>query len=398
MKMKNGRCEAALAMLCALFSGCALQSPPPVLAPPPAVVAASPPPRHAPVPVVAPPSPTVTTPKAVGKNVKLWYGTNRKETEPFVRFDPYGSDRDRKLNFGVCEVLIPASHERGSLGSYSRFQPDKDAPLIFTHAQRLSEEAYWGDLTSTLKQIDNKQKVVLVFIHGYNNSFADAALRTAQLWADLNLQGVPAFFSWPSRSKTLAYTADEATIEYSEKYLAQFLVRLREEVGDSQPIHVIAHSMGNRALLRVAARLQDKLRFGQVILAAPDVDADLFQDMASAYPYISERTTLYVSKKDKPVHFSRKVHDMDRVGAPPGFAKIDRIDTVEVVAKTGLLELGHSYFAEFSPLLDEIGDLISRNLSSDKAYFGNRVDHRADCIVTDSGNTKESCWRIIVNN
>ena len=390
--MKKALKTAVLPVLFAFLSGCAPLGPtPPAAAPAPAWHPIA-------VPAPVPAQPTAMGPEAPGKNVKLWYGTNRKETYPFVRFDPYSSMRDDKLNYGVCEVLIPASHERGSLGSYSRFQPNKDAPLVFTYADRLDETAYWQDLTSALKQIDSQQKVVFVFIHGYNNSFKDAALRTAQLWADLNLQGVPAFFSWPSRSKTLSYTVDEATIDYSEKYLAQFLLRLRQEVGEKQPIHLVAHSMGNRALLRVATRLQSKLRFGQVILAAPDVDADLFQDMAEVYPQISERTTLYVSRKDKPVHFSKKLHDTDRVGSPPGFAKVNRIDTVEVVAKTGLLQLGHSYFAEFSQLLDEIADLISKNPSADKPYLGNRMDRRADCVVSTYGRTSDSCWRITINN
>lgn len=401
--MRISRAELISFVIAAVFLfGCAGTAPPQVMAPAPVAVSAKAAPPE-PVPTVSAPNSDVSAVEDQdgngAKTVTLWYGTNRKETLPFVRFDPYGSERDHKLNYGVCEVLVPKSHKRGSLGSYSVFHPEEDAPLVFTHATRLTESTFWGELALKLKKIDDKKKVVLVFIHGYNNSFNDAAIRTAQLWADLNLKGVPAFFSWPSKSKTLAYTVDEATIDYSEKYLEEFLLRLRKEVGENQPIHIVAHSMGNRALLRVASKLQNKLHFGQIILAAPDVDVDVFQELAVAYRGISDRTTVYVSRKDKPVLMSKGLHGMDRVGAPPEFIKVEQIDTVEVVTKTGLLALGHSFFAEFSQLLDEIRDLITSNPGRDMYYLGKRVDRRADCaLVIDANKTKESCWQIIVKN
>ncbi|SDO68363.1 Alpha/beta hydrolase of unknown function [Paracidovorax cattleyae] len=283
------------------------------------------------------------------------------------------------------------------MGSEDLFDPRKSTKITFEFARELKETAYWENLRSKLHSAQGNEKVVLVFIHGYNTSFVEAARRTAQLWADLRLTGIPAFFSWPSKARVFSYTVDEATVDYSEKYLREFLTRLRQEVGDTQPIHLIAHSMGNRALLRVAETLQGKLRFGQIILAAPDVDADLFQDMAQVYPKISERTTLYVSKADKPVNFSRHLHDVGRVGAPPKFARVQGIDTVEVVAKTGLLQMGHSYFAEFNDLLDDMELLLKKNPATRHTVFGRRLDRRAQCASVGEGATRESCWRLVAD-
>jgi esterase/lipase superfamily enzyme len=44
------------------------------------------------------------------------------------------------------------------------------------------------------------------------------------------------------------------------------------------------------------------------ILAAPDVDRDLFLHLARLYPEHSERTTLYASDGDLPVHLSARMH------------------------------------------------------------------------------------------
>lgn len=336
-------------------------------------------------------------PENKAKYVELWYGTNRKPSVPFDPRDPFTSERNQGLTYGMATVFIPKSHARGSTGSRLHVITGKDAPLTFEHAKVMTEGSYWDSLKSQLQSNEPSRKVVMVFIHGYNTDFQEAAIRTAQLWADLELQGVPSFFSWPSKGSMGAYTVDEATIDFSEKYLEQYLVTLRGQVGKEQPIHVIAHSMGNRALLRVAARLQNSINLGQIILAAPDVDSDLFQQLAHAYPRISERTTLYVSTSDKPVNFSGFFHDVERVGAPPRFAQIAGIDTVEVKAKTGLLDLGHSYFAEYKDLLDEIALLITTNPHASKLFVGKREDRRVKCNADDSGRTKESCWRIVTS-
>lgn len=381
-------------------AGCAVVAPPPA-APDASVGATATSSRPAPVPAPLPPAPQAPPPPSAaapspGDVVTLWYGTNRAPSQPFEPAKPYTVERGSRLSFGTADVWVPSNRRRGSLGSLWGGWMGSDAPVRFLAAQALEEDRFWQRLVADLRSQSQDGKVVLVFIHGYNNSFEDAAVRTAQLWKDLDLRGIPAFFSWPSRASTALYPVDEASIEVSEFYLEQFLLRLRAQVGDAQPIHLIAHSMGNRALLRVAQRLQDRLRFGQIILAAPDVDLDLFLQLAAAYPRISERTTLYVSRTDKPVRFSDTIHRGDRVGSPPGFAQAEQIDTVEVVSETGMLELGHSYFAELDPVLDELAALLKTNPRRDLPFAGRRADLRTECGYAGGFvKTEISCWRIV---
>jgi esterase/lipase superfamily enzyme len=59
--------------------------------------------------------------------------------------------------------------------------------------------------------------------------------------------------------------------------------------------------MGNRRVLRAVNRIAVKAQrctrkpFGQIILAAADVDA--FRQLSAAYAEVASRTTLYVSKR-----------------------------------------------------------------------------------------------------
>jgi esterase/lipase superfamily enzyme len=157
----------------------------------------------------------------------------------------------------------------------------------------------------------------LFFLHGYNVTFEDAAIRAAQIGFDLEVPGATAFFSWPSRGSVAAYPADEATIEASQQAITDFLVDFTENCS-AEKVHVIAHSMGNRGLFRALQRIaanvemEGKVEFGQVFLAAPDVDRDLFLDLARLYPEHTERTTLYASDGDLPVHLSTELHEAPR--------------------------------------------------------------------------------------
>ena len=336
------------------------------VAPPPKIeeIAAEQPTKATALPPPVPKPAAAESPaETLGKLVTVWYGTTRQPYETPTETERYGNLRDGRMHFGSVDVKVPQSHRRGSLGSAWRFVfTGEDEPLSIQRVDELGEDEFWRGVRAQLADVAADERRVLLFIHGYNNTFSDAALRTAQIWADLELRGLPAFFSWPSGGATLRYTVDEASIDVSERHLSGFLRALAARSG-ARRLDVIAHSMGNRALLRVVANAANSvadagIRFGQVFLVAPDVDLELFEQLASAYPKLSERTTLYVSRSDKAVLASETLHRYPRTGAPPPFARVGRIDTVEVRADQGLVALGHSYFAEFIPVLDDIRALI----------------------------------------
>jgi esterase/lipase superfamily enzyme len=186
---------------------------------------------------------------------------------------------------------------------------------------------------------------------------------------DLKVPGAMAFFIWPSRGSLGGYAADEASIEASEAAIADFLVRLVTDSGASR-VHVIAQSMGIRGLLRAIQRIMAQasatadVRFGQVFLATPDLDAGLFRDLAALYPRVSERTTLYVSARDRALEFSHWLHQFDRAGYAPPVTVVEGIDTVEVT-DLGLTILGHGYFAEAHGVLYDMHQLLSANAAPD---------------------------------
>jgi esterase/lipase superfamily enzyme len=88
-------------------------------------------------------------------------------------------------------------------------------------------------------------------------------------------------------------------------------------------VHVIAHSMGNRGLLRsmqrIASGAQHTARtvFGHIVLAAPDIEARVFRDLVRVYERVAVRTTLYASSKDRALVSSGIVGVLGDRSRPP---------------------------------------------------------------------------------
>lgn len=318
--------------------------------------------------------------KSAAHVYRVWYGTNRKPVNPRNIAKGFGAESDERIHYGACQVTIPKSHRFGELGSpwWERwfFMFDDRLKLQDTHA--LSREMYWASMHAALAQALAKpagkelrnERDILVYLHGFNVSFEEAALRAAQIGFDLNFPGVTAFYSWPSRGDLMGYDEDGEMVQASEAFICQYFDELLEHSG-AERIHVLVHSMGNRGMLRVLKHLVEKRanveasgaskaglsKFGQIILAAPDVDSLLFEAAALAYPQISDRTTMYVSATDLALASSMIVNRTNRAGFTPPITVVKGIDTIEV-SNIDVSLLGHSYFAEAEPVLYDIRELI----------------------------------------
>ena len=327
-----------------------------------------------PSPNLPEPSPDVTDPTitntAQGRKVKLWFGTNRAMVDSKNVSKGFTNERDpdaEKVYLGNLTCFVPNSRPFGSLGSswWKRAITGEDDRIRLEDLALQNDDVFYANLRERLAAAPDPERSILVYIHGYKNSFEHAALRAAQIAIDLNVPGLTAFYSWPSQDSLTGYTADEAAVESAERHLQTFLTRLCRETGATR-VNIIAHSMGNRVMARVAARIAGDgackdVRFGQIFLAAPDIDAQLFADLARAYPKVSDRTTLYVSKKDMALEASNWTHSYARAGYTPPMSVLPPIDTVEVT-DVDVSALGHGYVSEAKHVVADIAFLLRKNL------------------------------------
>jgi esterase/lipase superfamily enzyme len=282
----------------------------------------------------------------------LWYGTNRKPIEANGIFKGFSGQEDDRVHYGTCEVVVQKTHKFGSSSTQSK--------LDRASLDRMVSSDFWAHIKSTLADMDPGKRNALVFIHGYNVSFAGAAQTAAQLGCELKIP-MTAFYSWPSKGRLLGYLADEDSIQSSEEHIAHFLTEF-VKVAQADRVYVIAHSMGNRGLLRsidkIAATFPGQAKpFNHIILAAPDVAPQVFKNKAIAYQSIADRTTLYVSRKDKALSLSSWLHKNSRTGFSPPLTLVPTIDTIDV-SNTDLSLLGHGYCMEDRDVLRDMHSLL----------------------------------------
>ena len=225
-----------------------------------------------------------------------------------------------------------------------------------------------GDFATAVEnEIVASGKNLLVFVHGFANSFEDAIKRAAFNADWFRASSVAAAdttviaFTWPSLGAVIAapphfladdYLADQAQAGKSGFHLAYFLNyvdNLRARLARDTKVFLLAHSMGNYALQGAVQWWFDHRgsadpMFDEVILAAADEVSDTFERPGGArlsnLPKLSKRISIYSSRKDVAMYLSAAVNLDTRLGFDGPDDKRDRtlypadkfriIDTTEV--------------------------------------------------------------------
>jgi esterase/lipase superfamily enzyme len=276
----------------------------------------------------------------------------------------YGNERGKPA-FGSCEVSIPERHQVGELEGPSIFRLDfRENPqrhVVLLGVRPQTPDEFFDDCRRRVAQSERRE--AFVFVHGYNVTFEDAARRTAQMTYDLHFDGAPIFYSWPSQGGLLRYAVDETNAAWTVPDLKDFLLEVARRSG-AKSVHLIAHSMGNRALTSALHTLSLELGqqariFRDVILTAPDIDAEVFRrEIAPAIVKTADRVTLYASSKDEALALSKKFHGYARAGdSGDDLVVVPGVDTIDVSeVNTGLL--GHTYYGDNDTVLADLAQLI----------------------------------------
>jgi esterase/lipase superfamily enzyme len=289
--------------------------------------------------------------------VRIYYATDRAR----------GGERGT-LELGTATVSIPEQHKPGKIESPSiwtfDFREDPERHVVLLSVTPKPGAEVFAEMRAQVEETGKPE--AFVFVHGFNVPFHEAAQRTAQMAYDMNFDGLPILYSWPSRASLISYIADTAVVNLSGRRLSRFLEDVVAQSGATR-IHLIAHSMGNRALtdaLELFALRYEGAQpaFDQVLFTAPDLDAGLFAEMMTTIRTTARRITLYASNKDWALAVSRRLHgDSPRAGQGGrnilNVAEVDSIDMTEI----GEDMLKHSYYANNPSALTDILSLFWRD-------------------------------------
>ena len=310
--------------------------------------------------------------------IKVGFATDRQRDLGKPAGQRFSNERSNNacLSYGHCAISIPRDHRMGELESPSlwrlEFRSDPARHVVLLSTEVEDQAKFFAGVGAQIET--SASGSALIFVHGYNVSFEDAARRTGQMAYDLGFDGAPVFYSWPSQGDVARYTVDENNIEWSTPHLQAFLADFLQQ-SHATRVYLIGHSMGNRGLARAVAALIESepelaRRISDIILTAPDIDADVFrQEIAPQLTAATHPVTLYASSEDLALAASKLVHGYPRAGdSGDGMLLLAGVETIDATGvDTGFLK--HSYFAEKRSALSDMFYLIHNNARADQRFL-----------------------------
>jgi esterase/lipase superfamily enzyme/acyl carrier protein len=310
--------------------------------------------------------------------VNVFYATDRARTgsEDPAQFYDGNRSANGDVEYGTVEVIIPGSHRPGQLETPFfglRILNSPQRHVTVTNVSPMSAMRFWSRVADDLASMegDTRSDIVL-FVHGYRVTFEGAARRTAQIAVDMaesdaGFQFAPIFYSWPSNGTLSGYMSDREDVTWSAGHIEDFLLDTFERSNNAR-IHLVAHSMGSQGLLGALRLLARNPRSGggalfeNVLLAAPDFDADVFEQQMAKDEILrlSRQWTVYTSDRDAALKASSVFNEARRLGLPiialPG---VDMIDATGLEVTPWNVPEFHSYFATKQRVINDVASVLS---------------------------------------
>ncbi len=295
------------------------------------------------------------------------------------------ANRARTLGLASVDVLVPPNHSIGRLKRARRLPPDPRTEFMAVDPVTYAGDVAFVDaINRELASRPADKRTILLFVHGFNNTPTDSLLRLGQFVEDTNFEGVPVLLSWASAARTIRYVHD-----LNSALIARDMVpEIAEILGRTKAhsVDVFAHSMGSLLTMEGlverdrSGELGRRKNLNTIVLAAPDIDIDLFRAQLNRLsPEIRRSIFLLISERDAALRVSaRLAGGVPRVGAAPlrdleefGLTVIDLSDIND--SSSG----SHSAFAG-SP---DVVQLIGAGLNS-AGRFGEDTSPLIDQILT----------------
>ncbi len=253
-----------------------------------------------------------------------------------------------------------------------------------------------GNFAATVQaEIENTGRNLLVFIHGFDNSFETAIKRAAFNREWFAASQVPEAdttviaFTWPSDGQLFgtlpqrpdaAYRRDQDMAGQSGAHIAAFLANVLTLVQQTRRAgkraFLLAHSMGNHALASAIARgvAPGGITYNEAILAAADEDFDTLQSPNAGMfnlRDLADRISVYHSRRDIAMDLSRLLNPVRRLGfdgpADKGNPQIYHpatfrsVDCTEVYDYFGLIPIDstHQYYRRSKTVRADIANLMA---------------------------------------
>lgn len=308
----------------------------------------------------------------IAGNHAIFIATTRKRSsDPGKVFE---GERSATLNFARVNVTVPNLHQTGQIERKSRGKSD-DPSKYFMASEATGYDTAPKFQAALNADIAARGGRVMVFVHGYNTSFDSAVYRLTQIVHDSGYPGTPVLFSWASGGSTTSYVYDKESASAARDQL-EVTLRMLAQTG-ARRIDIVAHSMGTwvtMETLRQLAITGDRDlsgKLGDVVLASPDIDVDVFKSQMRRYGKPDKPFILLLSDDDRALKLSGLLAgSRPRVGDYRNAADLADygVTVVDLTSAKGADTFNHTKFADNPALVRQLG----QRLRTDDGFASDR--------------------------
>ncbi|WP_428031026.1 alpha/beta hydrolase [Ancylobacter sp.] len=304
-------------------------------------------------------------PVSISEHTILVASARARDSRPGVF---YSGERTPELSFAKVEIAVPPTHKPGMVEAPTKSPPNPATDMVVREAvYRDTPKQFSADLNSELSKYPVGKRQVVIFVHGYNTLFSEALYRLTQMAEDSKAPGVPVLFTWASRGEVTDYVYDNNSATAARDRLEETM-RLVFDSGADQ-VTIVAHSMGNwvtvEALrqIKISDRPLPVNKLGNIVLAAPDIDVDVFKSQLKRFGKLPKPFIVIVSRDDKALAFSDFIAgDKPRLGAYTHDTELVElgavvIDMSNVKSTDGF---NHAKFAQLAEMAPQLRGMLAR--------------------------------------
>lgn len=298
--------------------------------------------------------------------------TRERDSRPDTYFS---GERSSAVSYAQASISVPPSHEPGQIEWPQSVPGDPEKDFVARSAGYIADKAaFKRQINQRLAALPPNKREIFVFIHGYNTRFPEGLYRFTQIVHDAKFEGVPVFFTWASRGNLQDYVYDLNSAAIARSALEETLVELTGT--NATNITILAHSMGNWLLMETAVQAKPENRrriagkIDDIVLAAPDIDIDLFKAQLRKLGKPPKPYTVIVSKDDRALRLSRTIAGgKERVGAYSDDQELAELGAIviDVTELDSLDSSHHSKFAQLAQLRPEMRTTLSNSALSSSA-------------------------------
>lgn len=299
----------------------------------------------------------------VGTVHPVFVGTSRGRDEETGT--EYARFRNPDTRFARFDVAIPPTHQPGRI-VFTRPNRAPDPQTDFLTTQQTVYDgagAFRADLARELRKAPRGSREAVIFVHGFNNTFAEGIYRIAQLSHDLKMPGVAVHYAWPSRGAPLAYAYDRDSALFARDGLERLLTEVTAAGADK--VVLVAHSMGAAVTMETLRQMAIADRrahnIAGVVLISPDLDVDLFRAQARRIGDLPQPFVIFTSKRDRALALAARLSgETTRLGNVTDVALLSNLKVTLVDVTSYSTGAGH-FTPGSSPaligILSQIGEV-----------------------------------------